>query len=510
MELLLTEDINHIITAVDDNTSVFKRCELFDGTSLEPHLLGMEYMIRTSMSLTELVKTNINIPGLPFNPSAFLKIWFAWNDLLVDKTARMAINTKLVQYYKENTLEALHMFGDLSKFRGSVTNIAKSTSLDHEGDIYAFITQFIIQQNISPNFIPLLTASSCRLDTIIESLDKGKDFIRKYDLLKKLQILHTLFPTLELKFIMTGSAPRVETAHTFFKSLRPGGGLKIIDGEYYSILFQFFHAHYVQSIFGIVHNDNHMNNVLIQTLDTPITLDITIGSAHARFTTRYIVKFFDWDRASYTMGPENPLNPFFLDIRSVPTFTPGRDFSTFVCFMNDLSIPGFNIILDSLIIGPKPTVKSNTDITDIIEDEVTPLLRDWMSANPLNTIVNPKDLDSIYITISKTDFERCLPRLVKTLRDKLGNDIYDNATNFYLGVSFNDVIIFKGFGCHPMYDSNALQVEQYFMNASKFETLCSGLNTAFVGSLYTYTLTDPVDAAISSGNGSYATLLKNV
>ena len=65
-----------------------------------------------------------------------------------------------------------------------------------------------------------------------------------------------------------------------------------------------------------------MGNVLIQTLDEAVNLDITVGTFHRQFTTQYIVKFFDWDRAYYTMGGvENEFTNRLVPIRNVKQFT---------------------------------------------------------------------------------------------------------------------------------------------------------------------------------------------
>ena len=510
MELLSTNDLNHIITAVDANTSVFKTCELFKSTGVhEPHLLGIdtEYMEHSSASLTDLVKTKINIPEMPLNTNAFLKIWFAWNDLLDEVEDDETIVDRIVDFYSRNPRVISAFLGlDRDDFIDAVTDVSSSTSLNHEANIYDYITKNIIQQNISPNFIPLLLYNKCNISSIIQSLNTISDFKRKSILINKLKLLHNMFPTLNLKFIMTGSAPTVIDANSFFTSIKDGK-IVIEQSEYSSIIFQFFHAHYIMSIFGIVHNDNHMGNVLIQTLPIPVSLDITIGDARIQFTTRYIVKFFDWDRAYYTMGPENQLTSSFLHTRNVDRFTPGRDFSAFICFLSDMNITGFDIILENLIVGPKPTSNSNQPLEIKIKGGVTLRLKQWIVGNPV--ISDKEDPQTKYITISKPYFEYCLPLVVDTLRKKLGVDkngvsIYDNVTNVYLGVNNNDVFIYQGYTCHPMYDSDLLQVEQFFLNKDKLSTLCLGLVNGPHLLSYRYTLSHPLEEATRVGNLIYA------
>ena len=499
--MLSTDDLKDLIKAVDD-----KKGALFtlSSTCREMNLVlsETEYIKSTSSSIAEFVKTTIVSGRIKTN--AYIKMWFAWYILDTD-----IIQFIFEDYYTTNP-QARFLFGEAEQFIKDITDNTLCTSLAHEAKIYAFITQFIIQRIISPNFIPLLAQHDCPVSKVIDDLNISDDFKGKSTLLFILQILQPLFPTLELNFIITCSEPNIENGSDFFNdTLNTGIFLKMSDDEYASIVFQFFHAHYVQSIFGIVSNDNHMGNVLIQTLDTPITLDMSIGTAHIRFTTRYIVKFFDWDRAYYSMGTENLITNDFLMMRNVKKFIPGRDFSSFICSLYYYDIPGFNKILDRLIIGPKPTNNSNKNGCRIAK-AVTPALLKWMLDNP--TLIDIDNTDYKYITISKQHFEQCLPELINILRDKLSVDmndvsIYENVTNVYLGVENNDVLIFKGHQCHPMYDSDALQVEQYFIDNNKFTNLCLGLNIICIGDLHTYTLVDPVAEAISVNNSIYAGIL---
>ena len=527
MELLSSTDLNHIIAAVDYNTSLFKKCELFNpGTVNEAQLIGLdtEYMKRTSASLTELVKTTLYIPAdadRPVTmPNAFLKIWFAWNEVVLPVDEKIKI---IDDVYAAMPAETFDIFGDKREFIRDITKDESSTSLDHESNIYKFITDNIIRLDASPNFIPLLTRVECSIEDVIKSLDANVQFTKnKKKLVTKLKLLHFLFPTLKLKFIMTGSAPNTKSAFDFFTGIKNRTNV-LSESEYASIVFQFFHAHYIMSIFGIVHNDNHMGNVLIQTLSTPVTLDITIGTSHVQFTTNYIVKFFDWDRAYYTMGPENPITNSMLIYRNVKKFTPGRDFSAFICFLSDMNITGFDIILDRLIVGPKPTSLSNrlpfiAPIPDSklipgaisIQKAVTPELLKWLTDNP-ESITRTSGSYAYYITIPKTQFETFVkPNVISLMRSKFGSDrrtrlkIYDTITNIYFGVHGFDLIIYQGHSCNPMYDSNNLQVEPYFIDETKFATLCFGLDKNVVANTYRYSLLFPEKVSQLVNNIRYA------
>jgi hypothetical protein len=489
-QLLSNDELNRIIHVVDRRTSLFKTCNVFVPDILEAFLLleNTEYLKKTSASLTELVKTKVSSDDGTAN--VFLKMWFSWNN--IDASVKMKRLNLLYRSYPDLSNR---VFGDERKFASDIVNDTMTTSLDYEARVYQYITENIILRNISPNFIPLLTNNQCSLDTIIHSMNEFDIFKRKPELLEKLTTLNHVFPTLPLNFIMTGSAESVVSAIEFFRNLK-SLKISISESEYSSIMFQFFYALYVMDEFKIVHNDNHMNNVLIQTLPNDVTFDITIGPLNVQFTTRYVVKFFDWDRAyCQGVGP-NTINSKFFISRNVGEFVRGRDFSAFVCFLYARNVPGFTKILNSIIDGPKPTPESNTEKDVIVKNGVTGLLREWMNDHPENIVTSYSG--KTYITIPKKDLETKVFTTITTtyLRTKLGKDqfgasIYDgpNVTNIYLGVDGNNLIILKGFTCHPMYDSRDLDVVRYFTDGRKFTQLCNGLNNIPTDTIYKYAIT---------------------
>ncbi len=63
-----------------------------------------------------------------------------------------------------------------------------------------------------------------------------------------------------------------------------------------------------------------MENVLIQTLPEEIQLNFTIGALNTRFSSKYIVKFFDWDRSYYETIGNNDIIADHMNMRTVPKF----------------------------------------------------------------------------------------------------------------------------------------------------------------------------------------------
>ena len=499
MELLSTVEINHIIASLDANTSIFRNCRLFNPGIVEPHLMSTDtsYLVSRGVSLTEIIKTHpVDVTNT--GPVAFLKMWFTWPDVMP------AMVPNIEDMYNSSA-NAPVIFNRIAAFVGSVINTESTTSLIYESNVYEYITQNIIIPNVSPNFIPLITRSRCPISNIINSLEMFGNFPRKANLLEKLNIIHNTFPMLDMMFIMTGSSPTIQTMLSFLNDLR-AGGIIIQNEEYESIIFQFFYTFYVMNAYEIVHNDNHFENTMIQTLPAPVTLDITIGGFRVQFSTRYIVKYFDWDRGFYTAGGQNPIIDLYTSIRTVNTFTPGRDFSAFICFLYDFGNTTFNAIIDRLILGPKPTEASNPRGGDILIPGVPRGLRIWINNNPGLTVWNGGE--DRYITIPKADLERILaPRVIATLRAKLGNAIYDNrhVTNIYIGVRdfglFREsIFIPEGWTCHPLYDNSELDVVRFFTTAAENTNLCMNLQPPIAGATrHVYAFIPPAAAIIQPG-----------
>ena len=139
----------------------------------------------------------------------------------------------------------------------------------------------------------------------------------------------------------------------------------------------------------------------------------------------------------------------------------------------------------------------------------------WIEETPKNIDVDIIKPHTKYITIPKSQFEKCLPDVVDTLRAKLDTDvhgvsIYEHVSNVYLGVLHNkNVVIYQGHGSHPMYDSDSLQIEQYFIDKTKFDTLCIGLDVSDCSQpVHTYILVDPIIEATKANNLIYSDILR--
>ena len=390
MELLNTPELNSIISSVDKETSLFQNCNVFDKDVTESFLMNPEYILKSGMSsvsLTDFVKSELSGSGSRPKANVFLKMWIDWNDI-VNEDLKNGTHQVL------DGINALKITGDIIKVAGTqnprqfyfeISDLGRTGSLVYEAKVYEYITKNIILRNISPNFIPLLLNKKCPIATIIKSLNAEPSLgLGKKNLLDKLTTLHSVFPNLTMSFIMTGSSDLVTSLADFLKDkFKP-------DYECLSVIFQYMYALYILDKYKIQHNDNHFSNSLVQTLPTPINLNIKIGENEVTFSTRYIVKFFDWDRAyAENLGDNSELFDYYY-VRQLNTFVPNRDFSQFLCQMESyFKYTNTYSVLKTKILDSFPEATDKFDEV-VIPGGITPALLQWISANPKNIILQIK------------------------------------------------------------------------------------------------------------------------
>ncbi len=434
---------------------------------------------RKSCSISEVIKTQEK-----FKKSTdcvlYVKMWFAWTNYTKGQKTEIVDN-----FFKGDVTMSKHI---ANTFLTNINDDKMTNSLYYEEFVYNYITTNIIMKKISPNFIPILKSEKTTIENIIKTLESSNAFVNKDKLLEKLENIQEMFPGITTNFITTGSSPDMISAHKFILEIDN----ETPQYEYHSIMFQFFHIFYVLHIYKIVHNDNHMSNFLIQTLPEEITLDFTINNFNVKFSTRYIVKIFDWDRSYCEFIGKNSILKDYFYIRLVDQFVPGRDFSTTIGCFYDYDVYQFNQILNRIIDGPKPSIDSNSHKT-VLVNGVTPDLKKWIDNNP-ESIVTDSDGDK-FMTVPKSVLDSLPESISAAIRDKLGTDqndvcIYDgvNVTNIYLQFTDKDLIILSGFSCYPMYDSDDLNVEKYFTVDEKFDALCLGLVVNNTDQTYKYKL----------------------
>lgn len=500
MNLLSSSDINKIIASLDRTTSLFKECKLFDDSVSEAHLLNeTSYGFKdASKSLTEIVDSKMAVPGVG-TPRVFFKIWFRWDQIEIRRRKEI-IDANPTQ------IEELGL-GNISRNNSDVVS-----SLAYEAKIYKYITDNIILKNKSPNFIAMLMNQTCNMDTILKSLaETGHVISGQKELLSKINRIKSLFGPIDMQFIMTGSGYNVITMHDFIKFLNNPRDFPSILGttrldsagkvgfhEYHAIFVQFLYTFYLLHAHKIMHNDNHFSNVLIQILDEPVTISIYVNLREIKFTTKYIVKFFDWDRAYCEFIGQNDMLINFQHSRTNNVFVPNRDFSMFLCTLLSGTNERFKHIVNNLI-PENDSIQREIKTGDeaiMIPMSIPPKLTKWINDNRLNpNKVHPNG----YITISREELDSVIPdgtngkgdikRAIyeKIVDEDLVNrmdysDLYNSLSNIYLQI-YDDgdeeveegIVIPRGWKCNPLTDNRHVNIEQYFTNDAKFEQLTQHL-----------------------------------
>ncbi len=183
----------------------------------------------------------------------------------------------------------------------SVIDIENNHTVERQ--IYEFLQSFVIK-NYSPHIIGYLGHFICDKDTfgssIYEQIENDLNIeesdVSKFDII----ILRKSNGISLHKYITT----KVFTQETLF-----------------GILFQIIYTLICFKQYQLVHNDLHYGNVLIERLDTPVTIHYKISDKIYALTTTKLVKIFDFDR-SYVPGQNVELNymNLWFEEKSSPIF----------------------------------------------------------------------------------------------------------------------------------------------------------------------------------------------
>ena len=324
--------------------TLFGQCEtLFIPGINEAKLLNLRYLVKNTTSLTDVILGQAQIGSSEiFNVA--LKIWFDWpgqfniHNGFVDLCEAIEPNpagctapnlykmlTILGFYDPKSSKSASDQYNAMVAKCGNYKN---STSLEYEASVYAYITENIIMRNICPGFIPLLGFSSCGITTILDAINRPEAAFGDASLARlkeKITSLASVFPRLDMKFLITGSATDMKFLHDFEK-----------DDMYTipiaaSIIFQAFYALYVMDKYMIRHGDLHNDNIFVQTLPDPVTLTFNVNDLQISFSTRFILKIYDFDRAYVEALGENDKLDDYAQIGTGNYFRRNADFAQFLC-----------------------------------------------------------------------------------------------------------------------------------------------------------------------------------
>lgn len=349
-ELLFDKmELNKIIhTLRTYNRQVFGNCgAIFNPGVNEARLVTSTSKLipKNSASLTDVILSNAEI-GIGRTRQKFrvaMKMWFGWDNLKKGALRRgfnsycktMGRKPECDDARKAQILQSLILpythkvktVNDLYESAlASLADVNNTISLDYEARLYSYITENIIMRNVSPNFVPLLSANSCLISEMIKTFKTIPDFSGRREILTKLELINTVFgDDVALRFIITGSGSNMVK----FKELVRDHTLT--KEEAGSVVFQAFYAIYVMDKYNIFHADMHAENLFVQILDKPVTLHYMVNGNDIKFTTKYIFKVYDFDRSFLDLLGENVKASDYIESGMDIAMRRNVDFAHFLC-----------------------------------------------------------------------------------------------------------------------------------------------------------------------------------
>uniref|UniRef100_A0A6C0KQR4 Uncharacterized protein n=1 Tax=viral metagenome TaxID=1070528 RepID=A0A6C0KQR4_9ZZZZ len=514
MAFLKNDDLNSILLALRNTDSrVFSNCgQIFekDESKNEAFLISSKYITKDSVSLSDIVLADAEKYPDHKQFKVALKMWFSWNS--ETKTKRKSALAKLLSNEFNDDLEQFFDFFDIDvpktklnnkkvavpvsnydkkiqdefgNLQMDILNDAKPLSLEYEARVYQFITENIIMRNVSPNFIPLITVSSCTIDEMILSIRASPlPFTRKDKLIRKMTLIKTYFPKVKLNFMMTGSSKNIRKLADVIKELN----LAKNKDEIASIVFQGFHALYVMNKYKLRQGDLHFGNIFVEILDTPVKMRYKVYGNEVEFETTHILKMFDMDRGYNEHLDDNPINVDLTNLGNVNKYLPNRDFVQFVCTLLNYDVSAQIIVTNlQLVSDPKmfpsgnnafqneyleikiddqdeiakiePYFKTPTKNPDVIINSSKDMFR-FIPTAELMTLVNRITMNKIFKYLTQGNAE---------LKSKLKSILvlYDKKKQ--------TINIINGWRCQIPHDID-IGVDNIFEDASVFARLTSALS----------------------------------
>lgn len=241
-------------------------------------------------------------------------------------------------------------------------DLAKDNSNLVEVEIYENFIRKILKDKMSPNFIAPVGHVVCKT-TILELLKLMKSDQEKYRLAEGLQIMIGTdllkFDDVEYKVLqnliqltnqnnlhfMIMEAPLNSKKYHDFLISKPN------ESDIIVTVFQILYSLEVLNRLGIRHNDLHFKNIFLETRSSKKYYDYQVAGKHYYIPIKYIVKIFDWDRAtSPKHGIKNTLLQSHLCSDYGQCNTENKKFDTlkFLCtfrkYLDPISPLNYNFI----------------------------------------------------------------------------------------------------------------------------------------------------------------------
>lgn len=224
--------------------------------------------------------------GLVNDTSVFVKSWFEWDmltqadlDMYTSQKSSISPETNAVI---ENALQTLSVFQGLT----------------YEAHVYKKVSRLVATGKCF-NFLPVFALARCKLEDVAKSLTPLK--FEDNDELHVKNIITSIaqiFPNMNLILLTTLTAQVPRVSEVSEKLMPLYDYLRLPNPESVrEIMLQLLYTLYVLEKEGIVHNDLHYMNILVEHLEKPVCMSFKLGDRQFTFKCAYIPKIYDWDRA---------------------------------------------------------------------------------------------------------------------------------------------------------------------------------------------------------------------
>lgn len=452
-------DTNEIVTFFKQNFPKLTSCQIMQLPELQNlTIFSKESASETNILFASIFKNEINA-------DIAVKMWLNWEDQDMKKGLWNSVDLQ-----SQQSIE--------NQYNRSYNNMGLFT----EVHIFKYITEQIIMKNLSPNFIPMIAFAQCDIHDIILKLSQVKTQ-NSENLIQNLKNVLSVFPNIKLNIMITGTQTgKITTMGNFIKQI------DLEEPDIAAILLQCLHALYVMEQFQINHNDMHLGNILVQTLDEPQCLSFQIGNNAFSFVTKYVPKFFDWDRGFAPVVN----NPWFKDnlyknLNIGDKFVPNRDYYQFVCDISDF--PKWFAVLKKILPYGDYKFWSFGGAKD--ENQTFNLSRLELKENLRLYISDPKfyetftyDDRNIYFNmpteVAKAIFLQSeIEKLFKIARFEQSDTVF-----FSLDKKITKITSYSGWFCQPLYEPSEKLLTplydmftdmKYLLPLTQFATFCSGM-----------------------------------
>lgn len=282
----------------------------------------------TSSILIGITEKKLNFDLCEFNSSVFTR----------KNLQRVSSASSSIQYFSDIMHNGSRFPVVLKVFPGRPTEMDTKESLLgllYEMSVYQYVLGRIVSQNLSPNFVPFISAVCC----------EGKSqYTLDYKISHNLSVEPDSACVLVTGKVGNGRYFGFDQANLPVFTLGEWYRAILFSREFDEIprvLFQVFYALELLQRFRLVHNDLHTGNVLVMQLPVKVRLGFKVNLPSVdmfSFETRYIPYLFDWDYSYSELLGDNPkLNDRRArDYGITNVFKPTMDIYTLLCYLNQI------------------------------------------------------------------------------------------------------------------------------------------------------------------------------